>query len=125
MITIKVTDDGCFVETYTIDVDAATGQVTLARGTGGVIDFGDDRDAAKSHLLNHLQADLNKGIGFNVPVREHVTKVTEGHLATGNGRVAYWGTCSCGWKGTPWESRETAQASANGHFVFPEMVVQS
>lgn len=123
MITIKVTDDGCFVETYTIEVDAATGQVTTARATGGVNDFKDDRDAAKRHLLSQLQSDLNKGIGFNVPVREHVTKVTEGHLATGNGRVAYRGTCSCGWQGTHWESRELAQASATGHYVFPEMVV--
>jgi hypothetical protein len=33
--------------------------------------------------------------------------------------------CSCGWHGTIWQSRSLAQASANGHFVFPEMVVQS
>jgi len=121
MITIKVTEDGCFVQTYTIEVDSYTGQVTLARASGGVTDFGDDRDAAKRHLLNQLQSDLNKGIGCSVPERTH--RVETLHEIV-KGEDVYYGRCAtCGWRGTNWASRELAQASANGHFVFPEMVV--
>lgn len=121
MITIKVTDDGYPVETYTIAVDADNGSVILTRNTGGVINFKLDRDAAKSHLLNQLRSDLNAAIGFSV----HRTTVAVGHPPTADDKVLYWGTCSCGWVGDKWGSRDLAQASANGHFVFPELVVKS
>lgn len=52
---------------------------------------------------------------------EHTTEVVT--LAADDGGAFYFARCSCGWKGTSWESRELAQASANGHYVFPEMVV--
>jgi hypothetical protein len=42
------------------------------------------------------------------------------------GEDVYYGRCAtCGWRGTNWKGRDLAQASANGHFVFPEMVVPS
>jgi len=56
-------------------------------------------------------------------MNEHRTVVSVGTHPTEP--TLYWGACSCGWVGTKWESRELAQASANGHFVFPEMVVKS
>jgi len=121
MITIKVTNDGVNVETYQLDKNADTGQVTFHRGSGGLIDFKDDVNAAKQWVLNQVQSDLHHAVGFNVPVREHRTTVASGH-APGQPNL-YWGTCACGWVGTKWESRELAQASTTGHYVFPEMVV--
>ena len=121
MIKIEVTDDGMYVGRYCIEVDPDTGRVTYSVGTGGVIDFKEDRNGAKQWVLNQVQSDLNRTVGFNPPVREHRTTVASGH-APGQPNL-YWGTCACGWVGTKWESRELAQASTTGHYVFPEMVV--
>ncbi len=123
MIKIEVTDDGMYVGRYCIEVDPDTGRVTYSVGSGGVIDFVDDRNAAKHWVLNQVQSDLNRTVGFTVPKRDHHTSVATGQEP--GEAVRYWGTCSCGWLGTAWESRELAQASTTGHYVFPEMVVQS